>query len=253
MKVGAEPKKVAVLGVLLVVAAWLMYTNLAGEPDYGIPPEARRKAVSSLSSGAGTAPVPDAGAAVPAPAAPAGARLRDRRRGVQPVQEWVPRVGGRRPEDRADPAATDPTLRVDLLARLQTVALSGGQRSLFDFSAAPVPKVEDVIIKPGAGKKSGAPKTEPPPPDSPEARAAEEPPKPPPPPIPFRFFGFVEGSGEKRGFFLNGEDVFAATEGQLLQARYRVVRIGRTSAVVEDTQHKHEQTIPIEEMPAGGA
>jgi len=38
-----------------------------------------------------------------------------------------------------------------------------------------------------------------------------------------------------------------AGEGEVIQKRYKVVRIGVNSAVVEDIEHKHQQTLALEE------
>jgi hypothetical protein len=43
-----------------------------------------------------------------------------------------------------------------------------------------------------------------------------------------------------------------AAEGDLVQKRYKIVRIGVNSAVVEDTEHKHQQTLPLEMVPQQG-
>jgi hypothetical protein len=95
--------------------------------------------------------------------------------------------------------------------------------------------------KPVAAIKPDEPK-----PDTPAAK----PPKPPPPPIPLKFYGFVTGSGPRRAFFLNGDEIFVASEGDLVQKRYKIVRINVTSAVVADTQHEdNQQTLRLEAQP----
>ena len=38
-----------------------------------------------------------------------------------------------------------------------------------------------------------------------------------------------------------------AAEGQLVKSRYKLVRVGINSVVVEDVQFKHQQTLPLEE------
>jgi len=55
-------------------------------------------------------------------------------------------------------------------------------------------------------------------------------------------------SGAKRVFFLDGDEIVVATEGQLVKNRYKVVRVGINSVVVEDVQFQHEQTLPLEEQ-----
>jgi hypothetical protein len=74
---------------------------------------------------------------------------------------------------------------------------------------------------------------------------------PPPPPIPLKFFGYVSpvSTGGKRAFFLEGDDVHVVNEGDLVKRRYKIVRIGVNSVVVEDTQFKNQQTLPLEEQP----
>jgi len=240
MKLGAEPRKVAVLGLLLAVAAYLMYTNVIapGNP-YGMP---------SVTSTA-TPQTPAASRPTTTAEPSRTANISRDRRASSSNQEWVPTLKPRRPEEQPDPITVDPTLRLDLLAKLQQVELGGGHRSLFEFSQPPPPKAPEPTIKPKpieSAKADGAPKPEEKPPEP------KDPPKPPPPPIPLKFYGFIAGSGARRAFFLNGEDILVGSEGQTLQARYKIVRIGLSSAVIEDTQHKNQQTIRLEEPPQGG-
>ena len=94
-----------------------------------------------------------------------------------------------------------------------------------------------------------------PPPIAPPSGPTGPPPEAPPPPIPLKFYGFVQGQGGKRAFFRLGEDdIFVASEGQTVQGRYKIVRIGLSAAVVEDTQFKNnQQSLRIEEIPKEGA
>ncbi|MBL8294678.1 MAG: hypothetical protein JNN08_22730 [Bryobacterales bacterium] len=248
MKVGAEPKKVAILGVLGVAAVYLFYSNIIA-PSSDIPPQARRPAGKAASTGA------LAIAQQAATPAPTRTGQPPRRRSTRDtVREWTPTLKPRRPEDRPDPTKVDPTLRLDLLAKLQTVTYTGGgERSLFDFSAAPPPKVPDIKILPkkGAPGQPGAPGAE-------SAKTAAEAPtavapvKPKAPPVPLKFYGFISNRDGRRGFFINGDEIFAVSEGQVVQSRYKIVRIGLNSAVISDTQFEgHQQTVPLEEPPAG--
>ena len=52
-------------------------------------------------------------------------------------------------------------------------------------------------------------------------------------------------SAKLRALFVDGEDNFIAGENDMIRNRYRVVRIGTTSAEVEDTTSKSTQTIRI--------
>jgi hypothetical protein len=53
----------------------------------------------------------------------------------------------------------------------------------------------------------------------------------------------------KRAFFLDADEIVIAGEGDLIKKRYKIVRIGVNSAVVEDTTFKGtntQQTLPLE-------
>ena len=138
MKFGAEPKKLAVLGVLLVTAGIIYWVN---RDDTGGPPHAQRAAPAASSVQTpktldlAKAPAPD----LLKPAAPGKSRAQR-----ESSQEFRPTLKAKRPEDRPDPTTIDPTLQLSLLTRLKNVKLDGGSvRSLFDFSTPPVPKAND--------------------------------------------------------------------------------------------------------------
>ncbi|MBM3747126.1 MAG: hypothetical protein FJW34_15165 [Acidobacteria bacterium] len=226
MKLGAERKKVALLAVLLAVAGYLGYSNLLVS-DEGPPATARTPAR------------PGVEATVrreldPAPVSEARPATSPRTRSL----EFRPSLRRSRPEEGIDPFSADPTLRLDLLAKVQAVRIEGGERNLFQFGPPPAPKVIEPKIVP----KPVAP--------PPENKTAEEPSKPPPTPIPLKFYGYSsEGrSGPRRAFFLDGDEILMAPEGELLKRRYKVVRIGVNSCVVEDVEQKHQQTLPLEEQ-----
>lgn len=229
---GAEKKKVAILCGLLAVAAYLLYTNFQ--------PETPQPAASA------PRPAAPAPAAAPPPAVtPPDVRRPVTRGSERVVQEFRPSLKPRRPEERRDPATIDPALRLDLLARLQEVKLEGGQRSLFEFSQPRLPKTPEVKILPKPAEAAKLAEAKPA-----DAGKPPAPVKPPPPPITFKFYGFINPArgGVKRAFFLDGEDIHVAAEGELIKKRYKVVRIGVNSVVVEDTEHQHQQTLPLEEQ-----
>jgi hypothetical protein len=240
VKLGAEPKKLAILVVLLVAAAVLIYQNVLSGPDYGVPSSGR--SVPPPKSVAIRAPAGDTAAA---PSQPQTSRPAARSSRSAP-QEFRPSLKARRPEDRPDPMTVDPNLRLDLLAKLQTVKIAGGNRSLFEFSQPPVAKVKEPKILPKPVEKTEAEKEE-------EAKRAQaKPAKPPPPPIPLKFYGYVasRGAATRRAFFLKDDEILVAGEGELIEKRYKIVRISLNSAIVEDTQHEdHRQTLVLEEPP----
>ncbi len=227
MKLGIdEPKKLIVLGALVVIGGYLKFSDLLSAPSPG-------PAV------AGTAPAARQAAVPPDVAQPARPARAFRSRGQS--DEFHPVLHSKRPEDRIDPARIDPTLRLDLLAKVQNAEAAGPGRNVFQFGPPPVkplpPEPKIVLNQPPA-------KVEPaPPPPGP----------PPPPPINLRYYGFtsVPGSTAKTAFFLDGEDILVAKEGDTVKRRYRVVRIGSNSVVMEDTESKHQQTLPLAPEAAG--
>jgi len=69
---------------------------------------------------------------------------------------------------------------------------------------------------------------------------------PPPPPINLKFFGFANKPGEAKRIFLSqGEDVFIAGEGDIVDRRYRILHITPVSVEVEDVLNNNRQSIPL--------
>ena len=103
-----------------------------------------------------------------------------------------------RPEDKPNYATVDPTLRLDLLAKVQAVEPEGGARSLFQFSEAPPAEVKLPDVGPIHPKPRIYGPQPPPPPPAPPAKAVE----PPPPPITLKFYGYStpRADGQKRAF-----------------------------------------------------
>jgi hypothetical protein len=124
----------------------------------------------------------------------------------------------------------DPRLRLDLLKSSEDVRYAGTGRNIFlSQEEAPIPKpVSDPRLD-----KSTMAQTQPAPP-------------PPPPPIELRFFGFANKPGQPRKVFLaKGQDVFIAGEGDIVDRRYKVLRIGPTSIELQDVLNNNRQSIPI--------
>jgi hypothetical protein len=138
----------------------------------------------------------------------------------------------------------DPTLRIDLLAKLQKVPLEGGSRSVFDWGQAPVPPPPLVAaIKPEELRKQQDKARE----DAIRNEEQKKTIKPPVPPIPLKFYGYANRlSGPARqAFFLDGEDIHINGENDVIRGRYKIIRIGINSATVEDLQNHDEQTLPL--------
>jgi hypothetical protein len=128
----------------------------------------------------------------------------------------------------------DPTLRLDLLATSEKTQYEGNGRNIF------VSQAEDVVIpKPLATVRTDGDAT---------AQDTYHVPTPPPaPPIPLKFYGFASSAGEpKRVFLKMGEDVFVAGEGEIVNRRYKVVRISNSSVEIQDMVYSGPpQNIPL--------
>ena len=237
-KVGAQPKQLAILGVLLIVLVVVYLLNRTpSTPGSAASSQPESAAVTPAASRA-----PDSQRARRASGPGPVVAQRGPVRGSSSMEDFHPSL---KLKDGMDVSRIDPTLKLDLLAKLQQAPMEGGTRSIFEFSKPPAPPPPPVApIKPGplpaAGVKPGGPDTKPPGP-------------PPPPPIPLKYYGYANGSrgGVRRAFFLEGEDIFVAGENELIHNRYRIVRIGVNSAVVEDTATKNQQTLPLVEELAG--
>jgi hypothetical protein len=121
---------------------------------------------------------------------------------------------------------SDPTLRIDILAAAQKIDYKGGARNIFRMEEAPqpIPPVTSNV------------KTPPPPP----------PPPPAPPQIPLKFYGFSNRPGEpKKAFLQEGDNIFVAVEGEIVDRRYKIVRITNNFVLVEDVLNNNQQTINL--------
>ncbi len=129
----------------------------------------------------------------------------------------------------------DPTLRLDLLASSEQVHYAGSGRNI--FMSQPDPE----ITKPITSGRTDGPAV---------AETYTAPPPPPPPPINLKFYGFASKPGEaKRVFLMQGEDTFIAGEGDIVNRRYKVVKITNTAVEVQDLLSSGPpQTIPLSQV-----
>jgi len=124
----------------------------------------------------------------------------------------------------------DPTLRTDLLKNSEDAEYKGTGRNIFEAHAAPPPlpqPIKQVVQKQLIG---------PPPP----------PPPAPPPPIPLKFYGFANKPGEPKSIFLaQGDDIFIGREGDIVNRRYKIIRIQQNQVEIEDVLNNNRQAIPL--------
>jgi hypothetical protein len=130
-------------------------------------------------------------------------------------------------------SSLDPTLDESAMLRTESLVYSGTGRNIFSSISAPpmvipnnVPKARPGVVLP----------VMPPMPVGP----------PPPPPINLKYFGTaVRLNGRRQAFLLQGEDVYLASEGDIVARKYRIVSIGTNNIQVEDLVYKDTQTLPL--------
>lgn len=120
----------------------------------------------------------------------------------------------------------DPTLRTDQLRASEETKYRGTGRNIFKVFVEPPPP---VVVPPVS-----------------EAQPAAPPAPPPPPPIELKYYGYAtpEG-GSKRIFLAQGEDLFIAKEGEIVDRRYKVVRISPNAVEILDVLNNNRQSIPL--------
>ncbi|HTZ90484.1 MAG TPA: hypothetical protein VMA71_09085 [Alloacidobacterium sp.] len=126
-------------------------------------------------------------------------------------------------------ASLDPTLHPEWMAQAESLEYAGSGRNIFSQFSAP-PKIEEV-------KAPVRPK-------GPIEQVAQGP--PPPPPIDLKFFGYeARRDGTRRAFLLHGDDVFIASEGDVVDHRYKVLKIAPFSVQIEDLPYQNAQPLPL--------
>jgi hypothetical protein len=125
----------------------------------------------------------------------------------------------------------DPTLRYDWLKESEDTQYKGLGRNIFQAQVdIPKPLKTGAIDHPQIAK----------------VIPATPPPPPPPPPIELKFFGFVSRPGEPKKILLRqGNDIFPASEGDIVDRRYKVLRISPSSVEIEDVLNNNRQEIPL--------
>jgi hypothetical protein len=123
----------------------------------------------------------------------------------------------------------DPSLRFDWLKTSEETKYEGEGRNIFRVFVEPPPKPVVPVV-----------------PDH-QQTAAQGPPQPaPPPPIPLKFYGFATpAGGAKRIFLAQDEDVFIAKEGDIVDRRYKIVRISPNAVEILDVLSNSRQSIPL--------
>lgn len=167
----------------------------------------------------------------PAPATPPPAQTTAAAPSPQPTTTATTTAASEHPAAKipGNDAKLDPTLHPEWMAQAESLEYSGNGRNIFSQFSAP-PKIEEVKA-----------------PVRPSAEVAQVPQgPPPPPPIDLKFFGYeAHKDGTRKAFLLHGDDVFIASEGDVVDHRYKVLKIAPMSVQVEDLPYQNAQPIAL--------
>jgi hypothetical protein len=131
----------------------------------------------------------------------------------------------------------DPTLDLSRLSQSEAIKYEGNGRNIFVAGS-----VASIVIP----KPKGRGVTDP------EVAIRQLPKIDGPPPITLKFFGFANRPGETKKVFLSqNEDIFIAGEGDIVDRRYRVLKISPTMVDVEDVLNNNRQSLPLVQGPPG--
>jgi hypothetical protein len=145
---------------------------------------------------------------------------------IQPASAHSKPAAKGKKSSSTEARSLDPRLRFDWLKGSEDVRYSGTGRNIFQtYVEIPKPIVPPVQQK----EMDNGP-----------------PPPPAPPPINLSFFGFASRPGEAKKIFLaEGSDIFIAGEGQIVDRRYKVLRISADAVEIEDVLNNNRQSIPL--------
>lgn len=131
----------------------------------------------------------------------------------------------------------DPTLQLQQLEVIEQIKYEGSGRNIF------VSQAEAVVIPTPltSGTAGGAA----------DSKIYTAPAAPAQAPIPLKFFGFASHPGDPKKIFLSkGDDVFIAGDGEIVDRRYKVVKISATSVDIQDVVGSGPpQSIPLTQGP----
>ena len=226
MELGANKKSVAMLAGLLVLLAFVVYSQFFRGDTVTVPD---RPPLTRTAASGNSAPAEERPNRVTARPSSRGGRFR-------------PRLGRTRSEDRPDPATAEAELRTGLLDRLRGIEEPVVDRDIFNFgrpkpppAKAPTPQeVRQAQSKLDAAMR----KTE-------RVAAPRPAPRPAAPrgrPPNWKYYGLADSpqSASKRAFLLDGDEILVAAEGSVVQDRYQIARIGLDTVELTDLEAQQE-------------
>jgi len=123
----------------------------------------------------------------------------------------------------------NPTLHPEIMAQAESIKYTGSGRNIFSMSSAPPSKIEAV-------KGPVRPK---------QQQAAIPTGPPPPPPIDLQFFGYEAYGSVRKAFLIHGNNIYIASEGDIVDHRYKVVKILPFSIEITDLLYNNTQSLPL--------
>jgi hypothetical protein len=205
VKIGGENSKKTILAIGLAVVAVILTVRMFYS-SFAQPAQETAQATPSVGT---VAPTPNR-------------KGQTRARGPQPKKNSAPTT------------SLDPRLHLSALTETETIQYDGTGRNIFK-SNAEEPRVE-IPKQVASGFKKPQPQ---------QPIVEGPPPPPPPPPIPLKFFGFASQQGNKKVLLLSDGDVFVAQEGDIVQRRYKIMKINANNIEVQDVLSNNRQTIPL--------
>src|ERR1700733_1772 len=128
----------------------------------------------------------------------------------------------------------NPSLHLEQLEALQHVEYKGSHRNIFSETPPPrIPTAKEI-----AEAQKNAPPIMPP-----------QPAPPPPVQVDVKFYGYIDDArtGARRAFFTDGENIYIAGIGDMLENRLRVTKIGNDTVELMEVSSSRRTTIPIEQ------
>jgi hypothetical protein len=149
-----------------------------------------------------------------------------------------PRRGGKKELSLKE---IDPTIHLEKLDQFDP-GTPLNARNMFSLEALPPPQVGKELPpkRPGNAPGSGTESAN-------LGPNNNRPPTPLPVVINLKFFGLLSEPVQKhrQGFFADGDELYLASEGELVANRYRIVRIGDATAEVEEITSKTRRQLNL--------
>jgi len=160
------------------------------------------------------------------------------------------------PEPAADAPASTTRATTGRTAGRPAASPAGAQ--VVDVQVAALRETPPAIASSGRNPFRFQVRQAPPPPSMPQQQQQQRvdqaaaattgpPPPPPPPPITLKFIGVVTGQAAtgKVAVLSDGKFVYYGREGDIIEGRYRLVRIGEESVQMEHVDGRGRQTIRL--------